>query len=282
MTLEDIKAAIQETPELAGELAVWATNETEKGKELLTNYSQQEKKKAVDDRTREIYDAFDNDLKELGIEKNGRKTYEAYKDTVTSLRDKVSELERLASKDPDAALTAEIESLRNAIEGKNTELDTLRRETLEANKRRLYTEAVKGLEYDERHDPDLIQLKVESLINNYVSRTEADGDTWIIKDQNGQIMLNNEHKPIDAHNALKSELANYLKSPKPQGLGTDANSEGKQSANLSVQVDRTQLANLSGVDKLKKATDLLQTAYQTNKLDVHSDQYLKDYKLLTS
>ena len=68
MTLEDIKAAIQETPELAGELAVWATNETEKGKELLTNYSSNAVKKAVDDRTREIYDAFDNDLKELGIE----------------------------------------------------------------------------------------------------------------------------------------------------------------------------------------------------------------------
>lgn len=282
MTLEDIKAAIVETPGLADELAVWATNETEKGKELLTNYSSNAVKKAVDDRTREIYDAFDNDLKELGIEKNGRKTYEAYKDTVTSLRDKTSELERLASKDPDAALTAEIESLRNAIEGKNNELDTLRSETLEANKRRLFTEAVKGFEYDERHDSDLLQLKVESLINDYVRRTEADGDTWIIKDSNGQIMLNNEHKPIDAHNALKTELSNYLKKPKPQGLGSDAQSNDGKSANLSVQVDRTQLANLTGVEKFRKATDILQTAYQTNKLDIHSDQYLKDYKLLTS
>ena len=281
MNLEELKGLISEH-NLTDEVALWATNETDKGKELLNNFSQQTVKKSVDERTREIYESFDKDLNELGIDKAGRKTYEAYKDAVLSSRDKISELEKLASKDPDQALLAEIESIRSALENKDSELNTLRSETLEANKRRIYLEAMKGMEFDERHDPSLMQLKVDSLINDFVNRTDNEGDNWIIKDSLGQIMLNNEHKPIDAHEALKTELSSYLKSNKPKGIGANASQEGSQGGTLSVSIDKTKLASLSGLDKKQAAMDLLSREYSAKNLDVHSEQFTKDFKVLTS
>ena len=96
MNIEEIKGLISEH-KLEGDVALWASG-TDKGKELLNNWATAQSQTAVNDAVRAVHDSYDNDLKELGIEKGGKKTYEAYKEAYNQLKSKVSELEPLANK----------------------------------------------------------------------------------------------------------------------------------------------------------------------------------------
>ena len=258
MTWEEIEKAITES-NLQDQAAIWASG-TEKGKELTENYA----KVKIDSRTREIYDSFDNDLRELGIEKNGRKTYQAIKDEVTSLRDKIGEVEtlqnkikELESKGADEALTAQLNALTTERDEFQNTIDTLKREAVDSKKKALFDAALSGLNFKEELPSDLMQLKKEKVLSELLSNSEFDGEQLRIKRDNGEIWLNNEHKPIDAQNAIKELFSPYLKASEPAGLGANPDNGAQGASALTVGLD---VAGLKGKG-LVTATEALTQAY---------------------
>ena len=284
MNWEEVQKVIEEN-NLQDQVAVWAAG-TEKGKELLSNFSEVKVKEAVDARTREIHEGYDKDLQELGIDKAGRKTYQAIKDELSAkaeLSGKVAELQAQLEKGqtPDEALTAQITSLQEALKGKDTEVAQLKSEAVNFRKSTLFDSAISGLKFDERHDKTLIDTFVQQAKRDFLANSEFDNDKFIIKDAQGQVMLNNEHRPMDANEALKSKFSNLLSTDKPKGLGAgDGTTKGK-GATLSVSVDTSSLNGKEGLAKKQAANNLLRQAYTANNLDIHSTQFKEDYRFLT-
>lgn len=284
MTWEEVEKIITEN-NLSEQVAVWAAG-TEKGKELLNNYSTVKVEEAVNARTREIHEGYDKDLQELGIDKAGRKTYQAIKDELANkmeLANKVAELQEQLEKGqaPDERLTAQITALQEALQGKDNEVNQLKSEAVDFRKRMTFEGAMKGLNFDERHDKTLIETYKTVALQELMSNSELTENGLVIKDAQGQVMLNNEHRPMDANEALASKFSGLLKEAKPKGLGADGNPSGGKRANLSVTVDTSSLANLNGLKKKTEATNVLRKAYSEAGLDVNSEQFTKDYVLLT-
>jgi len=281
MTWEEIESAIKEHGH-TDQAAIWASG-TDKGKELLGNYS----KAAIDKRTREIYDDLDNDLREIGIEKKGRKTYEAIKEDFMSVKseaEKVSELmqqiESLKNKGADETLTAQLEALTNESNNYKNEIEQLKREAVDYKKKTYFESALSGLEFDEKHDPKLLNLMREKVLTDLLTNSEVEGDNIRLKRlDNGEIWLNTEHKPISAQNAVKELLSDYLKADAPKGLG--GKPEGGQGASsLSVPVD---MSNLKKGD-VQGAYSALESSYINSgkQAELNSDAFTIDFKILTN
>jgi hypothetical protein len=274
MKTEEIKALISEHG-LESDIAMWASG-TEKGKELMNNYS----KAATDNRTREIYESFDNDLKDLGIEKGGRKTYEAYKQAVLDERqklDKIPELQNkiseLKNKGADETLTAQLEAQTNKIKELEEYTERLKSEAVQKQKENFFTSAMKNLAFDEKHDPNLVDVYKEKILSDLLNATEFDNDKLVIKDGEGKIWLNNEHRPIDAQEALTAKLSNFLKADSPQGFGDKGTSKPKgEIGSANVYVD---LTSVKGIEDLNTT---LEKTYLNKGMDLNSSEYMNDYK----
>lgn len=276
MTWEEIEKAITEGG-LTDQVAIWASG-TEKGKELTENYA----KVKIDSRTREIYDSFDNDLKELGIEKNGRKTYQAIKEEVTTLRDQLGQVDalqgkikELESKGADEALTAQVEALTNERNEFQNTINSLKREAVDNRKLSLFDAALGNLDFKEDIPSDLMKLKVETERSKFLQMSEMDGEQLRIKRDNGEIWLNNEHRPIDAQSAVKELFSPYLKSDAPKGVNPDLNSDTQGVSALSVGLD---IAGLKGKGLIAATEALTQAYISSGKGDqINTESFTQDF-----
>ena len=276
MTWEEIESQINEGG-FEDQAAIWASG-TNKGKELTDNYS----KVKIDSRTREIYDSLDNDLREVGIEKNGRKTYDAIKEEIVNLRDKnkqvdilQSKITELESKGVDEALTAQIDSLTNERNDFQNTINELKREAVDNRKLTSFDSALSGLEFKDDLPKDLLQLKIDSERSKFLAKSEYEGDELRIKNDNGEIWLNNEHRPIDAQTAVKDLFSAYLKTGEPKGVDPNIQGGAQGVSALSVNLD---VATLKGKG-LVSATKALEDAYiESGKgAELHTEAFMNDF-----
>jgi len=276
MTWEEIESQIKEGG-FEDQAAIWASG-TNKGKELTDNYS----KVKIDSRTREIYDSLDNDLREVGIEKNGRKTYDAIKEEIVNLRDKnkqvdilQSKITELESKGVDEALTAQIDSLTNERNDFQNTINELKREAVDNRKLTSFDSALSGLEFKDDLPKDLLQLKIDSERSKFLAKSEYEGDELRIKNDNGEIWLNNEHRPIDAQTAVKDLFSAYLKTGEPKGVDPNIQGGAQGVSALSVNLD---IATLKGKG-LVSATKALEDAYiESGKgAELHTEAFMNDF-----
>lgn len=89
MTLAEIIAKLKEDAEMRKALLVWSANETDEGKEFMTNFFNAEFDKKIGDKVSEIHTSYDNDVFEvLGQrKKTDQKTYDFVKELAAELKE---------------------------------------------------------------------------------------------------------------------------------------------------------------------------------------------------
>lgn len=249
MTLAELKKLFGEQPALFKEVLGHIAT-TEEGKELLNNYAKTQTDKAIGDKTSEIYNGIDKDVKDiLGVDKpTDKKTYEFVKELVTELKDlRAKKGEGKGDEGKDGARVAELETQLKAIKDQNWEgkYNSLVSET--AVKIEGFTTKIKELETG--NTSSLVNVELATGLstlkfNPNIPKEAIDAMTTVVKDkitktakvvdgkvvyykEDGTPYLNELYKPITAEEIFKTELKTIISGTNVGGGGADTTEKGK-------------------------------------------------------
>lgn len=242
MTLAEIKEAVKANPSLAKEIAVWATGDTQEGKELLQNYAKAEVEKAVKENTAEIYTNIDNDLFEaLGVrKKNDQKTYDFLKKIAGEYKELKDKADKLNNDEKVKELEQQIKKMQD--EGSVNE-----------HWKKIYDEAVSKWEKEKKEITDKLTAKETEFLHAQIEADLRSGlSTLTLRDdvpkeaidalvkvetekvlkgakiidgkvvyhkEDGSPYLNDEYKPITSKEIWGKALGTLIKSDEPRGGG---------------------------------------------------------------
>ncbi|HET8839741.1 MAG TPA: hypothetical protein VFM82_12195 [Flavobacteriaceae bacterium] len=217
--------------------------ETEPGKEFLTDHANAHFEKEIKPRIAKVYSDIDNDVFEVIGERkpDDKKTYEF-------LKEKMRELKTLKeSKEPNKVkeLEAQIEALKK--EGGNsdywkktheeavskwdttkqeyeTKLSNLENQQKQGQIRSFLDTGLSGLEFSVPQEAvdALKQVHSTSVMD---SAKIIDGKV-VLHDKDGNQMLNSHYKPMTAEDFWKDKLQSVIKKPNTGGGGAPAGNKG--------------------------------------------------------
>lgn len=246
MTIEEIKQAVQNNPNLAKEIAVWSTGETEAGKEILTNFAKAEVEKKIKENTAEIYTNIDNDLFEvLGVRKaNDQKTYEFLKKIAGEYKELKGKAEKLNDNERIKELEAKIKKMQDegsvnehwkkiydeAVSKWQTEKQTLsdqitakEKEFLEAQIEADLKAGLGSLKLKADIPKNVIDALIQVEKDKIVKGAKVIDGKVVYHQEDGTPRLNKEYKPITSNEIWSDTLGSLIETNEPPKGGGGAN-----------------------------------------------------------
>lgn len=244
MDLTQIQEAVKGNDELRKSIVKWATNETEEGKEMLSNFANAEFDKRIGEKVSEIHLGYDNDIFEILGERK-----EASQKTYDYVKQLTAELKELRAKKGSSArekeLEAELTKLKNDgshndhwkktfdeesqkwIEEKKALQSKLEERENEFRRTQISAElqtALSGLKFKESIPKEAIDAIIAVNSKTIEQNAKIIDGKVVFHKEDGTQWMNDEYKAISAIDVVKSFLNPMIDDGnQPKGGGAPQN-----------------------------------------------------------
>lgn len=216
---------------------------------------------------RGIHDRYDNDFKELGIEKEqNEKSYEAFKRGWASNQDKIKDLEaKIANGEGNEAMKQKIADLeadaQRKIADANKKYSDLEKEYSTTLKKGAINDVYGSLKKSFKDSSQLgsfFKTHEESVLDKVTSNSVKDGDVWYMSDSEGNILKDNNYNGITVESYLKDQFKDAFKEERPPsgGAGSGRDSGVAYPIDVSTIDANNYRLGMGGVD-VKDANGLI-------------------------